>query len=95
MTPNAPAPHTPHVQFPCPLCLDASGREVTITAELDLTTPLVAVADLSGCPHAQAFGTVGLLTIVEEARLINAALDAHETQREGDDGGQRCAGDSR
>lgn len=94
MAPTPPAPDRPRVQCACPLCLEAFGRQVIVTAELDLTTPLVTVADLSGCPHGQAFGSVGLLTIVQEARLITAALDAYEAQRQDDDRGRRCAGES-
>jgi hypothetical protein len=73
-----PAP--PFVRFPCPLCLEALGREVTITAELDLRTPFVLLGSLSGCGHAEAFGPVRRLTLEQEWRLIGAALDAYESQ---------------
>ena len=91
MAPSPPAPDAPRVRFPCPLCRRALGREVLITAEMDLTTPLVTVADLSGCPHARAFGAVGLLTPQDECRLITDALDAYEAHLGGDAGEQHCA----
>jgi hypothetical protein len=75
-----PAP-LPEQHFACPLCRDELGREVTIRAELDATTPFVSVADLSGCPHADVFGLLDRLTAPQEARLITAALDAYEAQR--------------
>jgi hypothetical protein len=91
MAPHPPAPDAPRVAFACPLCLDAFGRTVIIVAELDLTTPLVTVADLSGCRHAQAFGAIGALTELQELQLITAALDAYVAERGGEGGGQRCA----
>ena len=75
-----PAP--PEQPFACPLCRDELGREVAIRAELDATTPFVSVADLSGCPHADVFGLLDHLTAEQEARLINAALDAYEARRQ-------------
>lgn len=75
-----PAP-LPEQHFACPLCRDELGREVTIRAELDATTPFASVADLSGCPHAEVFGLLDHLTAEEEARLIGAALDAYEGPR--------------
>jgi len=64
----------------CPLCA-ALGRQVPIVAEVDTTTRPTVVADLSGCPHARAFGKVGRLTIDQERQLISAALDAWESRR--------------
>jgi hypothetical protein len=74
-----------------PLCIAQTGERVVILAEYDLSTPLVTVGALTGCPHAQRFGQVGGLTLDEERRLIDAALamwDAHqwdEGQAEDDD----------
>src|SRR5262245_11912735 len=78
---NRPSAKSPHrIRGSCPLCA-ARGRDVPLVAELDLTTRSTVVADLSGCPHAEAFGRVGLLTLDEEWRLITAALDAWEARR--------------
>jgi hypothetical protein len=84
-------PSSPIAWFVCPLCFEESGQRVRILAEYDLSTPLVTVGDLIGCPHAQRFGQVGGLTVDEERRLIDAALamwEAHqreEGQAEDDD----------
>jgi hypothetical protein len=85
--------HRGRVRFACPLCDQAFRREVTVIAELDFTTPIVTVADLSGCPHARAFGSIGHLTAVQEARLIGACLEAYETTRREPDRDCRCAGE--
>jgi predicted small lipoprotein YifL len=76
-------PHVPvspqisvRVNVLCPLCRDAFDREVLLTAELDVTTAPVTVANLTGCGHAAACGRLGPLTFEEEWRLIEAALDA-------------------
>jgi hypothetical protein len=88
---SSPSPPEPsRVSFPCPLCWEALERDVAITAELDLTTSFVLIADLAGCPHAERFGAMGRLTLEEEWRLIGAALDAHEAAREGGGAGE-CA----
>lgn len=81
------------VRFACPLCADESGRTVAVAAELETTTPAVMIASLSGCPHADAFGQIGPLSPSEERRLIRAALDAFDAERERrDEGdGRRCA----
>jgi len=78
--PIEPAPPQEH-RFTCPLCRDELGQEVTIRAELDTTSGFLSVADLSGCPHADVFGSLDRLTIEEEARLITAALDTFESLR--------------
>ncbi len=78
---RAPCPKLPRrVTVSCPLC-SALGQEVVIVAELDMTLPLVIVANLSGCAHAERFGQVGLLTLDEERRLIGAVLDAWEARQ--------------
>ncbi len=63
----------------CPLCA-AIGRDVAIVAELDLSAQPTIVADLSGCPHADAFGQIGRLTLDQERQLITAALHAWEAR---------------
>ena len=74
----------------CPLCAEQSGERVAILAEYDLSTPILTVADLVGCAHAGRFGQIGGLTLDEERRLIEAALDMWEIGRrdeeEGEDG---------
>ena len=60
---------------PCPLCL-ASGHEVLVTAEYELADVGLIVADLSGCPHAAAFGHADRLSPTDERDLIAAALAA-------------------
>lgn len=84
---------TLRVPFACPLCANESGSAVVVTAELETSTPAVMIASLAGCPHADAFGQIGPLSAAEERRLIGAALDALEQQRErrGDGDGRRCA----
>jgi len=57
----------------CPLCRDAFDREVILTAELDLATAPITVANLTGCGHAAMFGELGPLTF-EEARPSRALL---------------------
>ena len=71
----------PEHRFPCPLCRDELGVEVTIRAELDRSPGFLSVADLSGCAPADVFGLLGHLTAEEEARLINEALDTYEALR--------------
>ena len=63
--------------FRCPLCRDA-GRAVTLVAELDTTSPVVIVADLQGCAHADTFAEVDVLTLEQTWALIDAALTAFE-----------------
>jgi hypothetical protein len=63
--------------FRCPLCRDA-GRAVTLVAEFDTTSPVVIVADLQGCAHADTFGEVDALTLDQTWALIDAALTAFE-----------------
>lgn len=63
------------VAFACPLCREL-GRVVTLVAELDTEPPLMTVIDLEGCVHADGFGQLDKLTLEEEWRLIEAALDA-------------------
>jgi hypothetical protein len=63
------------VAFACPLCR-ALGRVSPLVAELDTEPPLVTVVDLEGCVHADGFGQLDKLTLEEEWRLIEAALDA-------------------
>jgi len=90
-----PSP-SPIALLVCPLCVEQSGRRVAILAEYDLSTPVVTVADLFGCAHAEVFGQVGGLTLDEERRLIQAALDMWETsQRDEDEGGDGIPSDSR
>ena len=43
-------PSSPIAWFVCPLCFEESGQRVRILAEYDLSTPLVTVGDLIGCP---------------------------------------------
>jgi hypothetical protein len=66
----------------CPLCFEQTGERVVILAEYDLSTPFVTVGDLVGCPHAQRFGQVGGLTVDEERRLIQAALDMRKASQQ-------------
>jgi len=80
-------PPRPITLFVCPLCLGESGERVVILAEYDLSTPLVTVGDLIGCPHAQRFGQIGGLTVDEERRLIEAALTVWEASLEDEAGG--------
>jgi hypothetical protein len=62
--------------FPCPLCR-ALGRDVTLVAELEPEPPLLTVIDVQGaCAHAAGFGQLDQLTLEQEWRLIEAALDA-------------------
>jgi len=63
--------------FSCPLCRDA-GRAVTLVAEFDTTSPVVVVADLQGCAHADTFAEVDALTLDQTWALIDAALTAFE-----------------
>jgi hypothetical protein len=63
------------VAFACPLCRGL-GRVSTLVAELDAGPPLVTVVDLDGCVHADGFGQPDKLTLQQEWRLIEAALDA-------------------
>ena len=63
--------------FRCPLCRDA-GRVATLIAEFDTTSPIVVVADLRGCGHADTFGEVDALTLDQTWALIDAALAALE-----------------
>ena len=82
------------VPFTCPLCADEPGGGGVVTAELETSTPAVMIGSLAGCPHADAFGEIGPLSPSEERRLIGAALDAFEQERErrADGGdGRRCA----
>jgi hypothetical protein len=44
--------------------------------ELDPGPPLLTVVDLQGCAHADGFGQLDKLTLEQEWRLIEAALDA-------------------
>jgi hypothetical protein len=67
-------------QFPCPLCR-GDGREVLITAEFEHSTRVAIVAGLSGCAHADAFGQIGPLSLEQECRLIETAIDAFATSR--------------
>jgi len=78
--------------FFCPLCFEQTGERIAIFAEFDLSTPVVTVADLAGCAHAERFGQVGGLTPAEERRLIEAALDVWEAARQEDEDGE---GDAR
>jgi hypothetical protein len=64
-----------HVAFACPLCREL-GRVSTLVAELDTEPPLMPVVDLQGCVHADGFGQLDKLSLEEEWRLIEAALDA-------------------
>jgi hypothetical protein len=68
------------VAFECPLCAAA------LSAEIDEAGAFPIVADLEGCAHAAAFGTVGGLTLREEFELIAGALGAFELRnlRDGD-----------
>ena len=63
------------VAFSCPLCREL-GRVVTLVAELDTEPPRITVVDLEGCAHADGFGQLDKLTLEEEWRLIETALDA-------------------
>jgi DNA-binding response OmpR family regulator len=64
------------VTFPCPLCCEV-GHVVTLVAELDPEPAALTVIDLQGeCAHADGFGDLDQLTLEEECRLIEAALDA-------------------
>jgi hypothetical protein len=66
------------VTFLCPLCR-ALGRASTLVADLEPEppSPLLSVIDLEGaCEHAAEFGQLDQLTLEEEWRLIEAALDA-------------------
>jgi hypothetical protein len=63
------------VAFACPLCRGL-GRVSTLVAELDTEPPLMTVVDLEGCVHADGFGQLDKLTLEQEWRLIEAALDA-------------------
>jgi len=47
-------------------------------AEFDTTSPLVTVADLRGCAHADSFGKTDGLTLEQTWTLIDAALAAYE-----------------
>jgi hypothetical protein len=47
-------------------------------AELDTTSPVVIVADLQGCAHADTFAEVDALTLDQTWALIDAALTAFE-----------------
>ena len=47
-------------------------------AELDTTSPVVIVADLQGCAHADTFAEVDVLTLDQTWALIDAALTAFE-----------------
>jgi hypothetical protein len=71
----------PEHRFACPLCRDELGQEVIILAELDATPGFLSVADLSGCAHADVFGSLERLTFEEEARLITTALETFESLR--------------
>jgi len=51
---------------------------ITLVAELDTTSPVVIVADLQGCPHADTFAEVDALTLDQTWALIDAALTAYE-----------------
>jgi hypothetical protein len=75
-------PPSPILLLVCPLCLEQLGERVVILAEYDLSTPIVTVADLVGCAHAERFGEVGGLALDEERRLIEAALEMWELSRE-------------
>jgi DNA-binding response OmpR family regulator len=64
------------VAFPCPLCRKV-GNIITLVAELDPEPPPLTVIDLQGgCEHAAGFGHLDELTLEQEWRLIEAALDA-------------------
>ena len=63
------------VAFSCPLCREL-GRVSTLVAELDTEPPLMTVVDLEGCVHADGFGQLEKLTLEQEWRLIETALDA-------------------
>ena len=90
-------PRPSHVAlFICPLCVEERGERLAILAEYDLSTPMVTVADLVGCAHAERFGQVGALTVDEERRLIEAALDMWEAaRRDEEDGEGEARSDSR
>jgi len=76
-----PAPQSPRIRFACPLCAETHGRDVFIAVEFDLDARFLAVADMTGCDHAEMFGLVGRLTPDQERRLIDAALTAFEVSR--------------
>ena len=87
---------SPIALFICPLCFEETGERVAVLAEYDLSTPMVTVADLVGCAHAERFGQVGALTLDEERRLIEAALDVWEAaQRDEEDGEGEARSDFR
>ena len=70
----------------CPQCFEQLGERVAILAEYDLSTPLVTIAELVGCFHADLFGQVPGLTVDEERRVIQAALDMWDAaRRDGED----------
>ena len=81
---DPPPSRSPMALFVCPLCLEESAgtARVAIVAEFDLTTSLVTVGDLSGCRHAAAFGAVGVLSLDQERRMIEAALRMWEAGEE-------------
>ena len=77
------------VRFGCPLCREKTTRPTEIVAELDATTPWLTVGNLSGCPHAAAFGKLQALTARQERRLIHAALMAARRASHGRPGPRR------
>jgi hypothetical protein len=81
----SPSDPSPIALLFCPLCHE-KGQRVAILAEYDLSTPIVTVADLVGCVHAELFGQVVGLTVAEERRMIQAALDMWDAGRDEDEG---------
>jgi hypothetical protein len=91
----SPSNPSPIALLFCPLCLE-KGQRVAILAEYDLSTPIVTVADLVGCVHADLFGQTIGLTVDEERRMIQAALDMWDASRdeeEGEAGGRAGSGE--
>jgi hypothetical protein len=41
----------------CPLCAEVLGRTVPITAEFEFSSPVLTIADLTGCGNAAVFAS--------------------------------------
>ena len=63
------------VALACPLCQDRA----LVQALLEHDGELLIVTELAGCRHADGFGDPTRLTLAQEWRLIEVALDAAES----------------
>jgi DNA-binding response OmpR family regulator len=73
---RAAKPRVRLVTFPCPLCRE-DGRISALVAEFEPEPAPLTVIDLQGdCAHADDFGLLDRLTLEQEWRLIEAALNA-------------------